>query len=70
MIVIGTLNYDLNASGSNSLLTGAFLFVGRFLCNFLCETPLAQIKENNNETINNFAGCIYDELYAAKSNRC
>jgi len=55
VIVIGTLNYDLNASGSNSLLTGAFLFVGRFLCNFLCETPLAQIKENNNENqINKF----------------
>ena len=27
VIVIGALNYDLNASGSNSLLTGAFLFV-------------------------------------------
>jgi len=24
VIVIGALNYDLNASGSNSLLTGAF----------------------------------------------
>jgi len=27
VIVIGALNYDLNASGSNSLLTGAFLFI-------------------------------------------
>ena len=25
---------------------GAFLFVGQFLCNFLYETPLGQIKEN------------------------